>query len=67
MQVHALFQLGNSITVDPASRKVTHIDGVPVKDHTALMQAFADQALADMHEPDPAITKATAAADQGEV
>lgn len=43
--MRTLFELGNSITVDPISRKVTHIDGIPVKMHTNEMQEFANAAL----------------------
>jgi hypothetical protein len=46
-----IFSLGNSITVDPDTREVTHIDGVAVapesysKEVRADLQAFADQAV----------------------
>lgn len=46
-----IFELGSSITVDPKTRKVTHIDGKPVTEHTEAMQAFADNALADLPAP----------------
>lgn len=62
--MQSLFALGNSITVDPATRRVVRIDGQAIaeKDHTHEMQAFADRALADLHEPDapgPAFDPAT--------
>lgn len=48
-----IFALGNSVTVDPRSRKVVAIDGVPVpeKEHTKAMEAFAENALADFAAP----------------
>lgn len=50
-----IFSLGNSVVVDPATRKVVSIDGRAIDDseHSADMQEFADAALADLHEPDP--------------
>lgn len=38
---------GNSVVVDPVTRKVTSIDGLPVTEHTDELQAFADAALAE--------------------
>lgn len=48
-----IFALGNSVTVDPKTRKVVAIDGMVVdpESHTAAMQDFADKALADFSAP----------------
>ena len=42
-----IFELGSSVVVDPVTRRVVEIDGVPVEIHTPAMQAFADRALAE--------------------
>lgn len=52
-----LFRLGNTIVVDPTTRRVIRIDDrlIASAEHTAEMQAFADDALADFAEPDPIV------------
>lgn len=47
-------QPGASVVVDPVTRKVIEIDGKSVTEHTAELQAFADQALREAGVPEPA-------------
>jgi hypothetical protein len=36
---------GDSIVIDPVTRKVTHVNGEAVREHTAEMDAIVEEAL----------------------